>query len=78
MTNLRSDARDWLKESGYKPGSLEYSYITRLCFQIDQVEEDMANAIPNLKELEVIVTGKAFKAKTPMIMKLKEKEKPLS
>lgn len=42
--NLRSDVRDWLIEKG-KIGTEEYTFISRLCCQIDQIEEEMRNQV---------------------------------
>lgn len=44
MSNLRSDAREWVEEQRLPPGDLARVYILRLANQVDQVVEGSVKA----------------------------------
>ncbi len=47
---------------------------TSLLYLKNYLGENMVNAIPNLKELQAVTVGKAFKSKNPVIVQIKERK----
>lgn len=50
---------------------------TSLTYLKNHLGENMVNAIPNLKELQAVTVGKAFKSKNPVIVQIEERSTTL-
>ena len=57
MSNLRTDARDFIKAQGYAAGDLRRIYILRLADQLDEVERLWHEEVRKASRVSCIVPG---------------------